>query len=97
VGDLVSIADAITELKTVTDLHVVSYLLSHSGGAGSSKYAISIWHEAGFVIDTAGTANTFFRLSTSTDTERLAPVATDRIRACTPSATQGTYLLVLED
>jgi hypothetical protein len=104
-GSTLTIDQIITEIKaalatlTVTK-RVVQNATKQSatlaGGLPVTQVAIVIHLTSGFTIDSAGTSNADFGLSTTADTIRAAAVATAKIAGFSQGSTAAHYALVID-
>lgn len=63
----------------------------------TKQVSLALSIDAGFTLDKDGTANALLGLSTTADTTSAGAVDSTRIKGFTPSASLGTYALILSD
>ena len=101
-GARLTLADIVDEINTAVGEDVASYRTgvgqagaSPTGAGIASNLVIAIQRDAGFVIDTAGTANALLRIDSAVDTTSAGVVAAADILGFTAGATPGHYTVIL--
>lgn len=99
-GARVSVKYFCDTLATVTGLLFAVREAGNSQSANpavAKQTSVAIWHNDGFTLDAAGTANALLLLSAVADTTSLGPVPSEKIKGFGPGGAPGVYIALLSD